>query len=445
MKQDKDIPQLEGYPILGNLLEFKQGPHKFMARALSLGSGLVQFRMFKRKMLAVLSAECAQTIFKTKSHNFPRGKQRKPLESLLGKGLVNLEGDKWKDHRRMVAQGFRPEFLRDSLAHNSSLVSTLLDGWDQKSTGNEVIDIVEEMRRITLSVIIKALFSVDLNLDDNQRLYSAITNANKVLFKRYVSLINFPDWMPTPLNRQMAETRQAMDAYTEQQFQIRQANPEVKTGDIFDHFLALEKVGEMSREDIFSEIKTLLVAGFETSAAALAWTLYLIAKNPQVTERWYKELDEHLEGEPPNWDNISKLKYTERLFMEGMRLFPPVYMLSRTTEEDIQVQEFHIPAGSPVVLSIYAIHRSEAYWDHPNEFRPERFEGDWPEHAYFPFGLGKHVCIGSRFSMLESTLILASIGQRFRLSLAENKEIVGEAGVTLTPKEKILVNLEKRN
>jgi cytochrome P450 len=301
------------------------------------------------------------------------------------------------------------------------------------------------MRRITLSVIIKALFSVDLNLQDNQRLYSAITNANKVLFKRYVSLINFPDWIPTPLNRQMAETRQAMDAYTEEQFQLRQSSPEKKTGDIFDHFLALQQAGEMSREDIFSEIKTLLVAGFETSAAALAWTLYLIAKNPQVTDRWYKELDEHLGGEPPNWDNIGKLKFTEQLFMEGLRLFPPVYMLSRTTQEDIQVQEFHIPAGSPVVLSIYAIHRSEEYWDHPNEFRPERFESDWPEHAYFPFGLGKHVCIGNRFSMLESTLILASIGQRFRLSLKGTKEITGEAGVTLTPKEKILVNLGKRN
>jgi len=396
-------------------------------------------------MIAVLSAECAEAIFKSSSQNFPRGKQRKPLESLLGKGLVNLEGDKWKDHRRMVAQGFRSEFLRDSLAHNSNLVSTLLDGWEQKAIGNEAIDIVEEMRRITLSVIIKALFSVDLNLQDNQRLYSAITNANKVLFKRYVSLINFPDWIPTPLNRQMAETRQAMDAYTEEQFQLRQSSPEKKTGDIFDHFLALQQAGEMSREDIFSEIKTLLVAGFETSAAALAWTLYLIAKNPQVTDRWYKELDEHLGGEPPNWDNIGKLKFTEQLFMEGLRLFPPVYMLSRTTQEDIQVQEFHIPAGSPVVLSIYAIHRSEEYWDHPNEFRPERFESDWPEHAYFPFGLGKHVCIGNRFSMLESTLILASIGQRFRLSLKGTKEITGEAGVTLTPKEKILVNLGKRN
>jgi enediyne biosynthesis protein E7 len=445
MAQGKDIPQLEGHPVLGNLPEFKRGPHEFMARALSLDSGLVQFRIFNKKMIAVLSAQCAETIFKSKSHNFPRGKQRKPLESLLGKGLVNLEGDKWKDHRRMVAQGFRPEFLRDSLDHNSNLVSTLLDGWERKSKSSEAIDIVEEMRQITLSVIIKALFSVDLNLDDNQRLYHAITNANKVLFKRYVSLINFPDWMPTPLNRQMAETRRAMDAYTEEQFQLRQSNSEVKTGDIFDHFLALQQAGEMTREDIFSEIKTLLVAGFETSAAALAWTLYLIAKNPQVTDRWYGELDEHLGGEPPNWDNISKLKFTEQLFMEGLRLFPPVYMLSRTTLEDIQVEEFQIPAGSPVVLSIYAIHRSEEYWENPNDFRPERFEGDWPEHAYFPFGLGKHVCIGNRFSMLESTLILASIGQRFGLSLTENQEITGEAGVTLTPKEKILVKLDKRN
>lgn len=443
-KQAKEIPQLDGHWLVGNLMEFKDAPHEFMARVAAQGHDLVQFRILNKKLIAVLDADYAEVIFKNHSQNYARGKQRKPLESLLGKGLINLEGEKWKSHRRMVAQGFKPDFLKTSLNHNSVLVTTLLDEWEEKSANNETIEIVEEMRRIALSVIVKGLFSVDLDLNENQRLYNAIANANKVLFKRFVSLVSAPDWIPTPLNRQLAEARKGMDWFTQEQLKIRQSEPDHNQGDVFAHFLALHEAGELSREDVFDEIRTLFVAGFETTAAAVAWTLYLIAKNPQVTERWYKELEAYLGGKPPTWDNIGKLKFTEQLFMEGLRLKPTVYMMSRVCQKDDVVNGYTVPAGSPMVLSLYAIHRSHKYWDNPDQFMPERFDKAWPEHAYFPFGLGKHICIGNRFSVLESTLILACIGQRFKLSLQNNEEVKDAARITLTPADEILVNLESR-
>lgn len=444
MEATREIPRIRGNRFLGSLLDFKKAPHEFMANSCSPGHSLIQFRMINREMIGIVGSDCAEAIFKQKSQNFPRGKLRKSLESLLGLGLVNLEGEEWKNHRRMVAQAFKPDFLKYTLNQNSILVTKLLDDWANKATRNMAIDAADEMRIFTMSVIIKALFSTDLNLQQDQKTYKAIADANDLMFKHYTSLLKFPDWVRSPLNVRLAEARQSMNIYTALQFQKKMGNPDRQSGDMGDHFLELQDKGVMSFEEIYDEIRTLLVAGFETTATALAWTLYLIAKNPQVTQKWHKELDEQLGSEPPTWENISKLKFTEHLLMEGLRLYPPVYMISRVCLQDDVVHGYFIPADSPVILSIYAIQRSPEYWDKPDQFIPERFASDWPEHAFIPFGVGKHICIGSRFSMLESILILACIGQRFNISLARDENINPDAKVTLIPSGEISLKLESR-
>lgn len=440
----KEIPTVPGHWLLGNLLEFKKAPHEFLARAAQYGEGLVQFRLLHKKMIAITSPEAAQCLFKSNSQNYPRGNQRKALESILGLGLITQEGKLWKHHRRVVAQAFRTDFLQYSLNQNSTVVNKRLEDWEQKAELGAVIDVVEETRKMTLAVIVRALFSIDLDLNQNRELYSAIVEANHLMFTRHTSPISFPDQVPTPLNRRILRTRQVMDAFISQCLADKESNSGRESEDIADHFLCAERKGELDRQQIYDEIRTLLVAGFETTATSLAWTLYLLAKNPDTMGPWQEELDAVLADRAPVWEDMNKLPRTEHIVMEGLRLYPPAYGLTRACLQEDVVEGYRIPAGASLVLSIYGIQNSPQYWDRPEQFEPERFAADWPEGAFLPFGMGKHICIGSRFSILESTLILACIGQRFDFSLVGSQEVSPRAQVTLLPESAISLKLRKR-
>ena len=443
-ESSSEIPTVPGHWLFGNLLEFKKAPHEFLARAAQYGEGLVQFRLLHKKMIAITSPQAAQCLFKSNSKNYPRGNQRKALESILGLGLITQEGRLWKHHRRVVAQAFRTDFLQYSLNQNSRLVNKLLADWEKKAAAGEVVDVVDETRKMTLAVIVRALFSIDLDLNRNRALYAAIVEANHLMFTRHTSPVSFPDWVPTPLNRRILRTREVMDEFISQCLATKESNSESASEDIADHFLAAEAEGDLDRQQIYDEIRTLLVAGFETTATSLAWTLYLLAKNPDTMKPWQEELNKVLAGRAPVWEDMNNLPRTEHIVMEGLRRFPPAYGLTRTCLQDDVVEGFRIPAGASLVLSIYGIQNSPRYWDEPEKFAPERFAGDWPERAFLPFGMGKHICIGSRFSILESTLILACIGQRFDFSLADEREVSPKAQVTLLPESAISLRLRNR-
>lgn len=448
----REIPSVPGHWLLGNLLEFKRAPHEFLREASRYGEGLVQFRLFHKKMIAITSPECAQILFKTGSKNYPRGTQRKSLESILGLGLITQEGRLWKHHRRVVAQAFRPDFLEYSLEQNSKLVAQLLSQWDALASNKKTVDVVDETRKITLSVIVRALFSIDLDLTNNRDLYSVIVNANHLMFARHTSLINFPDWVPTPLNKKIAKVRQVMDEFITEELTKKEkvraaaisAGNEIPSNDIADHLLQAEAAGDIERQQIYDEIRTLLVAGFETTATSLAWTIYLLAQHRDIMQDWQAELDEVLGGKPPKWEHISRLPLTEYIVMEGMRLYPPAYGLTRTSLEEAVVEGFRMPAGASIVLSIYGIQHDAEYWEDPDKFDPTRFSREWREDAFLPFGMGKHICIGSRFSILESMLVLASIGQRFDFRLADESKVSPDARVTLLPGSEIKLNLNLR-
>jgi cytochrome P450 len=440
----REIPSVPGHWLLGNLLEFKRAPHEFLQAIAGYGRGLVKFRLFHKPLIIITDIATATEIFKTNSQNFPRGTQRKALQSVLGLGLITQEGKLWKHQRRVVAQAFRPDFLQYSLDQNGRLVSNLLQGWEQRLGTEEAIDAVEEMRRITLSVIVRALFSIDIDLARNEKLYQAIINANHLMFRRHTSLVGLPDWIPTPLNRAIAATRNTMNDFIDECLAEKEADNSRGSQDIVDHFLQEETDGEINRAQIYDEIRTLLVAGFETTATSLAWTLYLIARHPEINQEWHEELDAQLQGRVPVWEDMKNLPITESIVKEGLRLYPPAYALTRTCLQEAVVNGYRIPAGASLALSIYGIQRSELYFASPDEFDPARFRANASEEGFIPFGLGKHVCIGNRFSILEATLILACIGQRYELSQQQDKSIKPNAQVTLLPSERIMLRLKRR-
>lgn len=193
LNEQQEIPQLKGHWFYGSLRELNKSPHSFFANAGPKDHGLFQFNILHKKMVSVVDADCAMHIFKSNSQNYIRGANFKKLQAILGLGLICLEGDLWKQHRRFVAPAFKPDFLKYSLSQNIQLIHSLLEDWTRHSVESKPIELVDQMRRFTLSVIVKALFSIDIDLKENQQLYQAIVEANDLIFRRIFAPFAFPN------------------------------------------------------------------------------------------------------------------------------------------------------------------------------------------------------------------------------------------------------------
>ena len=202
----------------------------------------------------------------------------------------------------------------------------------------------------------------------------------------------------------------------------------------------------MAPTQIRDEVLTLLLAGHETTANALAWTFFLLADAPEVDGKLRSELDQVLGGRAPTVDDLPRLPYLAMVVQESMRLYPPAWAISRAVIADDEIMGYLIPAGSNVLLSQWVTHRHPDFWNDPNRFDPERFSPDAiaqrPRYAYFPFGGGPRLCIGEQFALVEARLILASVLQNYRLRLAQDHPVEPEPLVTLRPRDGILMTLE---
>ncbi len=204
----------------------------------------------------------------------------------------------------------------------------------------------------------------------------------------------------------------------------------------------------MSDQQLRDEVITWLLAGHETTALNLSWTWYLLAQHPEVEEKLHAELDSVLGGRLPCAIDLPKLQYTDRVIRETLRLYPPAWRIFRRTQEPFTVGEYTLPVGSNIVLSQWVTQRDARWFSEPERFYPDRWSEEaataLPRFAYFPFGGGPRVCIGAGFAMMEATLLLATIAQRFRMRLAPNQRIEPLASITLRPKNGIRVELEDR-
>jgi cytochrome P450 len=196
--------------------------------------------------------------------------------------------------------------------------------------------------------------------------------------------------------------------------------------------------GGMTDRQLRDEVVTLLLAGHETTSNALTWTWYLLSQNPEIEARWREELRSVLGGRPPTFEDLPALKYTEMVMAESMRLFPPAWGIGRRALRDVELGGFRIPAGSILALAPYVLHRDERFWPDPLRFQPERFTAEAraarPKFAYFPFGGGARSCIGEPFAWMEGVLLLATVGQRWRLRLSPGHPVEPQALITLRPR-----------
>jgi len=372
----------------------------------------------------------------------------KPVGLLVGKGLLTAEGEFWRHQRRLE----QPAFHRNKLALLADLMAQsaqeCAERWSNHARGNDAIDVADEMMRLTLKIVSLALFSTDIS-GDADRLGHAVRDTFEHVSYRMNHMLAIPESIPTPRNRRFIRAKRMLD---EMVFGlIDQRRTEEDKGDLLAMLLAArdEDSGEgMSNEQLRDEVLTLMLAGHETTGAALTWTWYLLSQNPDARDKLHAELDHVLGGRAPKLDDLERLPFTRMVFAESMRLYPPAWGLPREAIADDVLSGYHIPARALINVSHWVAHRHPDFWENPERFDPERFSPERsegrPRFAYFPFGGGARQCIGNNFALMEAQLAVATLAQRFTLDLAPGHLVEPDPTFTLRPRYGMMMTLKER-
>jgi cytochrome P450 len=293
------------------------------------------------------------------------------------------------------------------------------------------------MIHITMSIVGKVLFDADV-FTESDELGTAITAALEHANYVFSRIAPVPFTWPIPRHQRTRRSLAVLRGRIQEMIDERR-----RSGEERDDFLSIllrtrdENGNPMSDEQVSDEAVTFFGAGHETTATALTWAWYLLAKHPDVYDRLRAEVDSVLVGRPPTYEDLARLPYALQVFKETMRLYPPAYLLSRVALHDVEVGGYRIKRGTTIMLSPYAMHRRADYFPDPTGFDPDRFtpenEAKLPRYAYMPFGAGSRICIGNHFALMEGQLLLATLAQRVRLSLLARGPIATEPLVTLRP------------
>ena len=368
------------------------------------------------------------------------------LRILLGNGLLTSEGDFWLKQRRLIQPVFHKQRLDRFIQKISESTDEMLADWEKKN--GETIDVYNEMNRVTLDIVGKTLFSVNVK-SEFDKVNSALTKIMTAIRNRS-RFMRFPLWVPLPSHLRIEHNRKVLDETISEIINQRR-NATGKFDDLLTMLMEVEDADtreRMTDKQLRDEVLTIFIAGHETTANALAFTLYLLAKNPEAKKRLQKEIDELFTGREMTFEKLQKLEYTTMVIKESMRLYPPAWMVPREAAKDDVIGGYQIKKGDKVLTSPYAMQRSPRYWKNPDAFMPERFTAenmkDMPRYAYYPFGGGARMCVGNNFAMMEMQIVLAKICAHFDFVLPESFELELLPLITLRPKDGVPVKLVKR-
>lgn len=360
---------------------------------------------------------------------------------LMGQGLL-ASGEPLHTQQRKIV---KPHFHQQSVESFARLMEeTTIDQISRWRTGKK-LNILPEMARLTIIIIGKACFSTDLSPMADQ-LCADFASCQKFMQK----LINLPESFPTPGNSRYLKAVGRIDTIARTIIAERRSQTSNRPPDLLTTLLEARGTdgNPLTEGQIRDEIVNIMLAGHETTAVALAWTWYFLALHGDVEERFHQEIDTVV-GTGPASGQISRLRYSEMVLNESMRLRPPVWILARVAlKDDTLGSGRSIPAGSEVLMMPYIAHRNRKYFPDPESFDPERFSSDngraRPPFVYFPFGGGPRGCIGEIFARMEATIILATLARRFSLHLVPGYPVTPEPLVTLRPKHGILMEIRDR-
>jgi cytochrome P450 len=436
----------EGRFLTGNLADFHRDQLGFYAACAREYGDVVRARLGPRPALLIYHPDTIEEVLVARNRDFVKSPGVRLLRPLLGDGLLLSEGDLWLRQRRLV----QPAFHRQRIAAYGEVMVALVERRLGDWKAGEVLDIHAEMLALTQAIVARTLFDADVS-----DVADAVARATSVLMQdfsaRLGSLLQLlPSWLPTPANVRAQRAIRRLDEVVYRMIAARRQQPEDR-GDLLSILLDARDADDGSRmtdRQVRDEVMTLFMAGHETTAVALSWTWFLLAQHPEVETRLAEELDAVLGGRAPSASDLPRLRYTDMVITEAMRLFPPAYALGRQAARPSEVAGHPVAPGLIVVIPTCVVHRDARWFEDPEAFRPERWGDDLarrlPRYAYFPFGGGPRQCIGAGFAMMEAVLILAAIAQRFRLALVPGQRVTPTPYVTLRPEPGIRMRLTLR-
>jgi cytochrome P450 len=369
------------------------------------------------------------------------------LGPLLGEGLLTAEGEVWRRERRIAAPAFHTRRVGALVDTVAACSADALARW-RAIEGS--FDLFSEMMALTLAVISRTMFSDDTlgEVETLRRLTGVVVSLRPNL----LDLFGFPEWIPRLRSRPYREAIAAFEALVARLLAERR-RAQQERNDLLAMLLSARdaETGEgMSDRALRDEILTIFLAGHETTANALTWTLYLLARHPEAEARLHEELARVLGPRAPTFADLAELKWTRMVIEESMRLYPPAHAIARSAIGEDTIGGMRVPAGASISISIsiYMTHRNPKLWRQPDRFDPERFApaavAARHRFAYLPFGGGPRICIGNGFAMAEAQVILAMIAQRYRLRLAPGYPVEPVGLITLRPKHGLWMTLERR-
>jgi cytochrome P450 len=337
------------------------------------------------------------------------------VEAIFGRGLLTNEGDDWLRQRRLIQPAFQPERIARYAEIMVERTERMLAGWRP----GELRDVRKEMMALTFQIVAETLFGADVR-DDVAEVAAAFNTGIEEIAVRFRRPIRFPDWVPVPSNLRYRRAVRRMDELILRIIRERREKGFEERDDLLSRMLrARDEAGAMDEAQLRDEVMTMLLAGHETTALGLTWTWHLLSKHPVVDRQLHEHVRDTLGDRPPEPADVARLTYSERVFKEGLRLYPPAYGFGREATQDGELGGWPVPRGTTLIMFSWLLHRDPRWWDDPGRFHPDRWEGDLegrlPRMAYMPFGGGPRVCIGQRFAMAEGILIVSAIAQRFRL------------------------------
>jgi cytochrome P450 len=394
-----------------------------------------------KEVIVTTNPAVIQHVLKTNAENYQKSEiQVKRMGHFLGKGLLTTHGEAWKTQRRLIQKGFDRKQL-DALSSimQDSLAESLRDFDRQVLAGP--VDIYPHLMKMTFAMVARSLFGARLKDEDIDLVSHTICTVQEFIVRQTIQPYLNPWFAISGDLRRHEDMRVRADSIL--MSYIKQRRNQAPGNDLLQNLMdARYSDGEgMSDEMVLSESMQLLVAGHETSSNGLSWLLYLLSSRPDCLERVRQEFDSVLGDAPLSHADVPKFEFTTQVIQEGLRLYPPFWMIDREALADDRVGDIDIPRGSTVIVYVYGSHHAPRYWEDPESFLPERFvktnEKLRTPFTYLPFGGGPRVCIGNQYAMLQILMILSDLLRRYDFQLTPGQTIEARPMVILRPKHGI--------
>ena len=369
------------------------------------------------------------------------------LARVMGNGLVSNDGPHWVRQRKLMQPLFSNRNVNGFDQTINNTTASLMAQWDAR-VGGETVWVDREMGKLTFQIVGSTLFGSDIeqHADEVAEILEVVNQQTQ----EFRALMTLYSWIPTPYNLKWKRAMKRLDKIVYGMIASRRLDG-VGDNDILDRLINArdEDTGEgMNETQMRDEVVTLMLAGHETSANALAWTLYLLATHPDVEAQLTDALATTLNGAPATAADLTRIPYLKQVVQESMRLYPPVWAYARRSEQEEEFDGYRMPANAYVGVVPYALHRHPEFWPEPERFDPERFQPNRSEsrhsYCYLPFAAGPRTCIGAGMAMLETQLVLAQVVQRFQIHVVPDHPIETIAKVTLKPRYGMPVTLSRR-